>query len=343
MAYPRNITLFSHPNINEDEDHVLPNEVIQHLSLFLDEQSIGRSRLVCKHAQSSLARSFVKSKVFRLLKYVMWGEIDKAESLIRKLMLSCPNDYRLAILQKSHGIEHCDREWKAISPLEFAAQAGDKFMLDMLIKYISHEYKKRALCQLKQVLYHGTEHGEHLVSLGPLLEAYEKYNANYSAWSSAECKTHWIYDVGGAQAQLPLPVLQDFFSHQEVSSMKYTDRVLFTVFYNVPTFDLAPNRICQIYDGNSITPNSSGLGNVVAMYRCEHKDAYFSSNLNQVVSYGSGWELWWGNSDLAMVRYYCKVRTEDLANKILRLESELKEVEEVGALQAVTAVTAPIP
>jgi hypothetical protein len=59
----------------------------------------------------------------------------------------------------------------------------------------------------------GTEHGKHF-DFSPLLNAYQTYEQNYSAWYKANnweaMEIHWCKQVGGAQLLLPAHAINEY-------------------------------------------------------------------------------------------------------------------------------------
>lgn len=101
----------------------------------------------------------------------MQAKQEEAETLLLMFLKSNTDHWR-TILQRSKGVEPCGRHWKRISPLEYAAWAGDTFMVTMLLSHIPNDYKFLALEQLKNIRDNGTEHGKHLSALKSLIEVF---------------------------------------------------------------------------------------------------------------------------------------------------------------------------
>lgn len=114
------------------------------------------------------------------------------------------------ILKKGSFVEKwCgQREWKEVSPLEYAAWAGDTFLVNAFLKYIPKESLPEAYEQLKNVKQNGTEHGKHLSAVTQLIQAYDDFfilvnkylkPATITKEEKEQYDKQWVEVVGKAQ------------------------------------------------------------------------------------------------------------------------------------------------
>ena len=127
---------------------------------------------------------------------------------------------------------HNGREFKSITPFQYALWALDWYMWDMMMKHIDHS---QARSQLEELESRGTEHGKQFDGFDKLINAYQDYLDKYDDWSSKQRKKeqkqwirkslgfgipivnfdhltqHWCRVVGGAQKDLPVHALQEYW------------------------------------------------------------------------------------------------------------------------------------
>lgn len=154
----------------------------------------------------------------------------------------------LVLKKESVTEQHWGREWKGVSPIQFAALIGDQFALeDLLTCLVDPKQKQTAAEQLAEVLDGKIEqHGGYLGSYTKLIEIYNDYDrqvkqqfASSAMPSNKEEEKQWwiplddlwIKSVGGAQRQLPICGLQEFCNNKP--------------FNEESKFDTAPRRSCM--------------------------------------------------------------------------------------------------
>jgi len=88
--------------------------------------------------------------------------------------------------------EKCGRIWKRpVSALEFAAWAGDIYLLELLLTKVPVEHKKQALAQLEGVKENGLEHGEMMAPIKVSMQSYKTCENSFGrlyAWTDRERK-----------------------------------------------------------------------------------------------------------------------------------------------------------
>ena len=166
-----------------------------------------------------------QGQVNKLLDHVMRGEQNEAENMIKA------NPQLLN--HKGAGKEfHNGREFKSITPFQYALWALDWYMWDMMMKHIDHS---QARSQLEELESRGTEHGKQFNGFDRLINAYQDYLDKYDDWCSKQRKKeqkqwirkslgfditivnfdhltqHWCKVVGGAQKDLPIHALQEYW------------------------------------------------------------------------------------------------------------------------------------
>ena len=136
-----------------------------------------------------------------LLCCVMGGQQDMAE----KMIVSNPS----LLEEKRRGREwHNGREFKSITPFQYALWALDWYMWDMMMKYIDHS---SARSQLEELEKQGTEHGKQFDGFDKLINAYSVYVCGYSLMNDCERIKYWCEELGGSQKALPLHALQEYY------------------------------------------------------------------------------------------------------------------------------------
>jgi len=302
-------TLFTNPNNGCAPVLSLPNDVISHIGTFLGNKSLGRLSRACKQSHGLFQKSLNRHR--HLLHHVFGADEDQANTLLLKLKMSNPNYYWQLILERGKGSEHCGREWEAVSPLEFAAWAGDTFMVEMLLSHISDEFKHLALKQLRSVKEKGTEHGPHLSYLKPVINAYTEYDSRCDSVHRSQRLKYFIVKIGGSQKKyLPVYVLQEFCGP--------------VPFYPVPEFKRVPVRSCLLPDGSSLLPYSasSGLGVQFALYKGSKVRCIGGPEDEWISLFAKYIEY----IELPALRRFRLVRTEDLVMQISRLEQLEQEL-----------------
>ncbi|MCE3238488.1 MAG: hypothetical protein K0R24_1469, partial [Gammaproteobacteria bacterium] len=140
--------------------------------------------------------------VSAFLRLVAEGEQDKAEAMLKA-------NPHLGVATGSV-TDLSKRTFQNITALQYALWALDWNMWLMLLKYIPRE---EAQLQAMALDENGTEHGKHF-DFSPLLNAYQTYEQNYSAWYKANnweaMEIHWCKQVGGAQLLLPAHAINEY-------------------------------------------------------------------------------------------------------------------------------------
>ena len=142
-----------------------------------------------------------QGQVNKLLDHVMRGEQDEAENMIKA------NPQLLN--HKGSGKEfHNDREFRSITPFQYALWALDSYMWEMMMKHIDHS---EAQSQLEELETQGTEHGKQFDGFDSLINAYQVFLNNYISWYNRQRMNYWCEEVGGAQKGLPVHALQWYY------------------------------------------------------------------------------------------------------------------------------------
>jgi len=145
----------------------------------------------------------------KLLDLVMRGDQDEAEALIKA------NPQLLN--QKGRGKEyHNNREFRSITPFQYALWALDWYMWDMMMRYMDHV---EARAQLEDLEDQGTEHGKQF-DFDNLINAYQVYHDKFVGWSWDQRDHHWVKEIGRCQKALPIHALQEYY--REDSSLDST-------------------------------------------------------------------------------------------------------------------------
>jgi hypothetical protein len=143
-------------------------------------------------------KAYFDKAVLTFLRYVVQGEQEKAEALLKA-------NSSLA-LSKGTVTDLSERTFKNITAFQYAVWALDWHMWRMLLKYMSPE---AATMQFQELEDKGTAHGKHF-SLSPLIEVLNTYVKNYDAWGGGRCQAHWQRQVGSRQRLLPMSVVNEY-------------------------------------------------------------------------------------------------------------------------------------
>lgn len=135
----------------------------------------------------------------QLLRWVVEGEQDKAEELIKK-------DKNL-LLHAGTVKDLSGREFKGITAFQYALWALDWHMWTMIQKHLPKEAQAE---QFQALETKGTAHGKHF-SLQGLTDALQVYVDNAEKWNyDQRAEDQWCKKVGGAQKQLPAHVVNEY-------------------------------------------------------------------------------------------------------------------------------------
>jgi hypothetical protein len=201
-------------------------------------------------------KSSPTQKTNELLHHVMNGNVVA----LKKTLASIKNA-STAILDKTHGKEQNGREWQSISPLQFAAWAGDitdddeyDGMVNVLLQFIPDANKQEALNQLIGVRDIGTENGPFLSPYKKLIEDHITYKINFERWNWAQRDDYWVKVIGLAQKQLPIIGIQEMCDPNP--------------HYPKPIFKHATPRSCQLWNKKTLSVDAtSGLSTTLALYQ----------------------------------------------------------------------------
>ncbi len=141
-----------------------------------------------------------KVTLSQLLRYVVEGEQDKVEEILKK-------DKSL-LLQAGTVTDLSGREFKQITAFQYALWAWDWHMWTMIRKHLPREAQ---LEQFQTLETKGTTHGKHF-SLKPLTDAYMVYmESPGKEWNyDQRSANHWQSVVGAEQRLLPVSVINEF-------------------------------------------------------------------------------------------------------------------------------------
>jgi len=137
------------------------------------------------------------------LKYIGFGEQDKAEAMLRK-------NPDLA-LWPGKLIDCAERQFKQITGFQYAVWALDWHMWNMVKKYMPEEEIKKQLIMLETedwIKEHGSQ-----VSWKNLTDALSSYLVNYYKWNWDQREAHWCKQIGKAQLTLPAHVINEYSRH----------------------------------------------------------------------------------------------------------------------------------
>ena len=225
--------------------------------------------------------------------------------LVRKLIgkgATLAPDYCI-ITMKSAGVEAERREWKSVSPLEFAAWSGDIEIIDLLLKAIPSEYKPIALKQLSEVKTKGLEHGKFLAPIYALIEAHTTFEAKYKTKNVNERRAYCINTIGNLQIKLTNFGL-DWLCDNNPAVEKYKR---------------PPSRVIAA-GGESLLPLSrSEIGKTCFLERFALPGSLFRSCWKTTISAG-----YFSESSRRRLEKICKASTEYLDQQILKLENEIE-------------------
>lgn len=207
-----------------------PLQVLTRIGLFSNnKKSLSR---VCKRFRAAVNSNVPTQD---LLREVMDGNPLGVERLLRKFTGDC-------IVIQIMGIEANGRVWEKVSPLEFAAWAGDVELVQLLMSQVPKDETEKALSQLNKLELEGSEHGYPMLPFLILRNTYGSYREIYNSLSEQELSEGAVLKLGGAQRQLPVVGLQWYCDRVSFDKMKPID------------FHREPSRSCEvIYGQNLIT------------------------------------------------------------------------------------------
>jgi hypothetical protein len=180
------------------------------------------------------------------LLYVMKADERGTDNSLMKLKAHDTHNWE-CVLKKMPSKEPCGRNWKSVSPLEYAAWIGDTFMVTMLLDHVPTEGLQQALDQLRAVKDYGLEHGPHMAPFYALINAYNHYITHFSQFNNwYERKIYCIKTIGVLQRCLSSFGLQWFCDDGFLASDQ--------------AFNRAPRRAFILIDELWDDPCNSTLG-----------------------------------------------------------------------------------
>ncbi|MBS0350626.1 MAG: protein kinase [Proteobacteria bacterium] len=160
---------------------------------------LSQNRYTIAPAPKPLLKPADAKTLEQLLRFVVEGEQDKAEELIKK---------DKSLLFHAGAVKDLSgREFKQITAFQYALWAMDYHMWTMIQKYLPKELQAE---QLQALESKGTTHGKHF-SLQELTDALQVYVDNAAKWNyDQRAVDQWCKKVGGAQTRLPAHVVNEY-------------------------------------------------------------------------------------------------------------------------------------
>ena len=157
----------------------LPTSTTATSSSFVDNLSSLSLLPQTRTKSTKVISDLEQEQVNKLLDHVMKGEQVDAETMIIR---------NPALLNyKGSGKEfHNDREFRSITPFQYALWALDWYMWDMMMGHIDHT---EARVQLEDLERNGTEHGKQF-RFDNLIRAYKVYNTKFNSWDHDQQSHH---------------------------------------------------------------------------------------------------------------------------------------------------------
>jgi hypothetical protein len=264
-----------------------------------------------------------------LLWYVAAGEQDNAQRILEK--------YPELLSKRGTVTDYSGRTFPNITAWELMRWYGDtrhmgNMLLDCLPKDEQGEViRSHLVAQDKQfdklgVVYalEGKNFRDTSFNYSPLIKAYEKYIANYDAWTPDERITHCCTKVGWEQRYVPVHVANHYCDTN-------------TSFYPTPTFNETTLKRTLSFQ-NYLTG-----GEECWWYKDTAKDNLLGGDfgIRCVVRGGGrrgagvgGTQGWRVTTDLAAIQALCKIRaTTDLESLNQRLKTPIQKMEtELGVI-----------
>lgn len=210
------------------------------------------------------------------------------------------------ITKESFQEEWCgQRKWKSISPLQYAAWAGDMPLVDKFMDLLPKEHLAVAIKQLKEVIDEGMEWGPFLLAIYLVIDAYKEHSKYFKKWTTEERDYHWVHEIGKAQLNSVVNLLQFMCSR---------------VSLNIPDFQ-SPNRK-SILTAKLDLGCDSPLGSTHAIF-----DGILSKESLEVLPQNS---LYFKKaSDAYLLQQFCEIRRKQLKYLIAQLEKQLLNQEDI--------------
>ncbi len=347
--------------------NALPDDIIGILiAPYLTVQDTASLSASCKFFYKPLKENMEQSAGRKLLQHVAYGEQDDAENMLK-------NNPNLAFIQASV-TDYSGRMFEKITVIQYAAWTLDIHMLKMLLRYVSDN--KEAWDQLNDLEINGTmivtqkntsniwaqqdEHEEKSEIAGkpketvtketssnydfsPLLAALQAHVDNFHTWNNNQRYYHWHRQVGGAQRNMPVHVVNEYLHP-------------YRSFDPTPLFkeDKLPRRLNFTYNEHGV-PRLSGcpegylpnvgtrsLRDVRPLLRAGKSVmrppadclCFWGHWTNSLTQRWQGWRAWQQpllqrelHLDLMALTALCKVRTLELTELKQRLLKPAQEIE----------------
>lgn len=197
------------------------------------------------------------------------------------------------------------RKWtKPLSPLQYAAWAGDTPLVNEFLKILPDDLKAAALQQLQDVQNHQLER-THLSAIVELSKEYKEYVAKYDKWDWDQRNDHWLQRISKKQFQSVVNLIQWFCSS--------------TPFDPIPSFKEFPEaRSLSLWNNNVLALHSTiSFGSSLGLYS--------TAQLGIAGGPGAGYGIGPAARDFAAISRFCEVRKQDLIKQITDLESDLQK------------------
>jgi hypothetical protein len=167
----------------------------------LDLKDKAQFTKTCRRTAGLFKEPMEKLALETLLEKVAKGD----EMAVEKIMQTKPELW----FQKGKVTDYSDRTFKSISPIQYAAWALDTYMLKRILKNISNDERSKALDQLNELEIKGTEYGAHY-NFTHLQKVLKEYIEKFRTWSDEERINYWCKQVGGAQCDVPVHVVNEY-------------------------------------------------------------------------------------------------------------------------------------
>jgi ankyrin repeat protein len=134
------------------------------------------------------------------LDHIVWGRQDEAEALLKA-------NKDLALVA-GDVTDHAKRTFRNITGFQLAVWNLDWHMWTMILRYLPLEARKEQAQGFKTGAW-VEEHAEH-ANWKNLTDALQVYIDKFDSWKWDQRNKHWVEQVGGAQFNLPIHVLQEY-------------------------------------------------------------------------------------------------------------------------------------
>jgi hypothetical protein len=283
--------------------------------------------------------------VSKLLLCVAHGDQDKVEKLLKEIPSREGHPGSPAkpewLLARGDVTDLSGRVFKNITAFEYALWAMDTHMIRMMLDSLPKDEKGEAV-RVKlleqyelavmtlppiggvEYTFKGTRHRENHFNFEPLRAALKTYIEQYISWSEAQIAAHWCTVVGGAQADVPMHVAQEYC--QPTRSFDPTPQ-----FNETEKLSRGMPKIYNYLSGNEegwwpgLSQVNNRLGVGFGIFR-GRTPAWVA--VGSVPAHGGGGRrVGRGVAivDLAAVDALCKVRTDEVIDLRRRLQEPLQK------------------